>query len=136
MDVLTPQERHRCMSAIRGEDTAPEISLRKALYALGYRYRLHVASLSGKPDLVFAAKRKVIFVHGCFWHRHACKSGRSMPATRKRFWLAKLRNNAERDYRNVRTLRRLGWGVLVVWECQVVPSRIRKLLKKATAFLT
>lgn len=123
------------MSAIRGQNTAPEIRLRKALHALGYRYRLHVASLPGKPDLVFVAKKRIIFVHGCFWHRHSCKSGRSVPATRKRFWSAKLEDNAQRDRRNVRILRKLGWDVLVVWECQVVPNRIRNLLNRVIAFL-
>jgi DNA mismatch endonuclease (patch repair protein) len=135
MDVLSREERHRCMSAIRGQDTEPEIRLRKALHALGYRYRLHVASLPGKPDLVFVAKKKVVFVHGCFWHRHTCKSGRSVPATRKKFWSAKLQNNALRDRRNARILRKLGWTVLVVWECQLVPTRIRRLLSRVTAFL-
>jgi DNA mismatch endonuclease (patch repair protein) len=123
------------MSSIRGEDTTPEMLLRKALYALGYRYRLHDASLPGKPDLVFAARKKVIFVNGCFWHRHACRSGRSMPATRKRFWSAKLQANARRDRRNVRALHKLGWGVLVVWECQMVPKRIRGIFSRVIAFL-
>jgi DNA mismatch endonuclease (patch repair protein) len=135
MDVLTREERHRCMSAIRGQDTVPEIRLRKALHALGYRYRLHVASLPGKPDLVFVAKKKVIFVHGCFWHRHTCKSGRSTPSVRTNFWSTKLQNNTQRDRTNVRILRKLGWGVLVAWECQLRPTRIRNLLNRVIAFL-
>lgn len=135
MDVLTREERHRCMSAIRGRDTVPEIRLRKALHALGYRYRLHVASLPGKPDLVFVAKKKVIFVHGCFWHRHTCKSGRSMPSVRTNFWFTKLQDNAQRDRSNIRILRKLGWSVLVVWECHLVPTRIRRLLNRVATFL-
>lgn len=135
MDILTREERHRCMAAIRGEDTVPEIRLRKALHALGYRYRLHVGSLPGKPDLVFPGREKLIFVNGCFWHRHSCKSGRSAPSTRKSFWLAKLQNNVQRDRRNVKILRKLGWGILVVWECQLVPTRIRRLLNRVVAFL-
>ena len=135
MDVLTREERHRCMSAICGQDTAPEMRLRKALHALGYRYRLHPASLPGKPDLVFPGRRKLIFVNGCFWHRHNCKSGRSAPSTRKSFWSAKLQKNAQRDRKNVRILRKLGWGVLVVWECQLGPCRIRRMLNRVIAFL-
>ena len=118
MDVLTPEQRRRCMSAVRGRNTGPEKVVRKLVHALGYRYRLHCKSLPGQPDLVFSHRRKVIFVHGCFWHRHRCKRGRSTPVTRRRFWLEKFDNNKRRDARQGRKLRRLGWRVLVVWECQ------------------
>lgn len=135
MDVLTAEQRRRCMSAIRGKDTAPEISLRKALHALGYRYRLHDASLPGKPDLVFSGKRKVIFVHGCYWHRHHCKSGRSVPATRRSFWTEKLEQNRKRDRVHLRALRRLRWSVLVVWQCQLQRNRIGEVLTDIVDFL-
>jgi DNA mismatch endonuclease (patch repair protein) len=123
------------MSAVRGKDTAPELRLRKALHALGYRYRLHATTLPGKPDMVFPARRKLIFVHGCFWHRHDCKSGRSTPSVRRNFWLNKLQANVLRDRVNVRRLRELGWAVIVAWECQLAPKRFEKSLDRVRAYL-
>lgn len=117
-DVLTRAQRSRCMSLIRGKDTKPERIIRSMVSALGYRYRLHVKKLPGTPDLVFVSLRKVIFVHGCFWHRHSCRRA-ALPATRREWWAAKLAGNRRRDDRNVRKLRSLGWRVLVVWECQL-----------------
>ena len=119
MDVLTPEQRQRCMASISGKNTKPELIVRKLLYSLGYRYRLHSSSLPGKPDLVFPGKRKVIFIHGCFWHRHDCKKGNSMPSKNSDFWQKKLTNNASRDNRNISELKKLGWEVLVIWECQI-----------------
>ncbi len=118
-DVLTPSQRKYCMSRIRGKDTSPELGLRRLIHSLGYRYRLHVRGLPGSPDLVFPARRKVIFVHGCFWHRHQCRFGQVRPVTRRAFWDQKLRLNQERDRRTLRRLRCLGWRVLVFWECQI-----------------
>ncbi len=117
-DVLTPQQRSYCMSRIQGKDTKPEMMVRRVLHALGYRYRVHVRSLSGIPDVVLSGRKKIIFVHGCFWHRHNCRYGRVIPATRRRFWAKKLTENRIRDRRNRRELRADGWQVLVVWECQ------------------
>ena len=134
-DVLTAEQRSRCMAAVRGKDTKPEMRLRSELHAMGYRYRLHNASLPGKPDLVFAGRRAAIFVHGCFWHRHDCKAGRSLPATRVEFWVNKLSTNRERDRANVRHLRHLGWRVLIVWECQLKGRDATRLLRKVAAFL-
>jgi len=91
--------------------------VRRIVHRLGYRYRLHSKDLPGHPDLVFPARRKVIFVHGCFWHRHSCSSGKETPNSRADFWLPKLKKNRERDIETCRRLRRLGWDVLVVWEC-------------------
>ncbi len=119
MDVLTPEQRSRCMAAIRGKDTGPEMTVRRILTAMGYRYRLHDRALPGRPDLVFVSRRAVVFVHGCFWHRHACRTGRATPRTRGAFWCAKFESNRQRDRRNVRALRRQGWRALVVWECQL-----------------
>lgn len=119
MDVLTPEQRHRCMASISGKNTKPELIVRKLLYSLGYRYRLHYANLPGKPDLVFPGKRKTIFIHGCFWHRHDCKKGNSMPSKNSEFWRKKLADNASRDNRNISELKKLGWEVLVIWECQI-----------------
>jgi DNA mismatch endonuclease (patch repair protein) len=119
MDVLTPEQRQRCMASISGKDTKPELIIRKLLYSLGYRYRLHYSSLPGKPDLVFPGKRKVIFIHGCFWHRHDCSKGKSMPKNNSEFWQKKLFDNENRDSGNIRDLKKLGWDVFVIWTCEL-----------------
>ena len=108
------------MGRVRSRDTKPELLVRKVTHGLGYRYRLHSASVPGKPDLVFAGRRKVIFVHGCFWHRHPdphCKLAR-LPKSRHDFWIPKLEGNRARDEQVVRELKAQGWGVLELWECQ------------------
>lgn len=107
------------MAAIRGRDTKPELILRRLLHSLGYRYRLHVRTLPGKPDMVFSARRKVIFVHGCFWHLHADGCGARLPKSRLEYWKPKLERNRARDAKHRRTLRRQGWDVLTVWECEL-----------------
>ncbi|MGO9613053.1 MAG: very short patch repair endonuclease [Dissulfurispiraceae bacterium] len=116
VDRLTPEQRHRCMSRIRAKNTGPEIIVRKIVYGLGYRFRIHRKDLPGKPDLVFPRLRKVIFVHGCFWHMHNCTD---LPKTNAEFWVKKLRRNVERDKKNRTDLRKLDWKVLVIWECQM-----------------
>lgn len=116
-DVHTPEQRSFNMSRIRGGDTQPELRVRRILHAMGLRYRLHGKKLPGKPDLVFAGARAVLFVHGCFWHMHRCKYGKPAPATNRSFWAEKRRGNAERDRRNRRALRAAGWKVFEVWEC-------------------
>lgn len=118
MDTLTPAQRSERMSRIRGKDSRPEMIVRRLAHALGYRYRLHQGSLPGKPDLVFARKRKVIFVHGCFWHRHDCKLGR-IPKSKLDFWIPKLEKNKLRDAANREALTALGWECLTIWECEV-----------------
>jgi DNA mismatch endonuclease (patch repair protein) len=132
MDTLTPRQRSERMSLVRSKDTGPELAVRRLVHRLGYRYRKHGSGLPGRPDLVFAGRRKVIFVHGCFWHRHACALGR-MPKSRLKFWRAKLDGNRERDIRVARALRREGWQLLVIWECHVrdtrsVARRVREFL--------
>ena len=116
-DVLTAAQRSYNMSRIRGSDTAPEMRVRRFLHAMGFRYRLHGKELPGKPDLVFAGARAVLFVHGCFWHMHRCKYGKPVPATNMDFWARKRRSNVERDKRNRAALRAEGWRVFEVWEC-------------------
>ena len=116
-DVLTTEQRKYCMSCIRGKDTKPEMMVRRLVHRLGYRFRLHQRNLPGCPDIVLARHRKVIFVHGCFWHMHRCKYGQVTPKTNKKFWKNKRTGNVERFRKNVRSIRRLGWRVLVVWEC-------------------
>jgi DNA mismatch endonuclease (patch repair protein) len=115
-------DRSENMRAIRGKDTKPEMAVRSLVHGLGYRFRLHRADLPGKPDLAFPARRKVIFVHGCFWHSHACKSG-LIPNSNREFWLPKLRRNKERDARNLDALAQQGWKVLVIWECELKDRR-------------
>lgn len=115
-DVLTPAQRSHNMSRIRGKDTKPELLLRRGLHAAGFRFRLHRKDLPGCPDLVFPSRRAVIFVHGCFWHGHACPMCK-MPATRPEFWRAKIEANHARDLRSVTALQSAGWRVLIIWEC-------------------
>ena len=107
------------MSAIRGRDTRPELILRSSIHALGLRYRLHDGALPGKPDLVFPRYRAVIFVHGCFWHRHGCAASK-VPSTRTAFWVQKLEANRLRDARSREALSDKGWRVGVVWECSLL----------------
>jgi len=106
------------MSHIRSTDTKPEWVVRRTVHALGFRYRLHVKNLPGKPDLVLPRHRKIIFVHGCFWHDHGCRSGGHLPATRTAFWREKLARNRAHDQEVLRQLWQAGWRVLVVWECE------------------
>lgn len=118
MDVLTKKQRSYCMSQIRKTDTAPEIAVRKIIHGFGYRYRLYKKNLPGCPDIVLSKYRKIIFVNGCWWHRHNCKLGRRTPNSRLNYWLPKLLANKERYKRNLRKLRNQDWKVLTVWECQ------------------
>lgn len=118
MDVHTPQQRSRNMSAIKGKNTKPELRVRSALHAMGYRFRLHRKDLPGKPDIVLAKHRLALFVHGCFWHCHDCRWGRVVPATRPEFWAAKRGGNVERDTVKQEALRAQGWTVATIWECQ------------------
>ncbi len=131
-DPLSPAERSALMSRIRGKNTKPELAVRQLVFSLAYRYRLHQANLPGKPDLVFLGRRKVIFVHGCFWHQHYCKRY-SMPKSRVRFWKTKLEENKARDRRNLSSLRVSGWRSLVVWECQL--RDLDKLTVRIVRFL-
>ena len=133
VDVLTQQQRSLNMSRIRSRDTKPEIVVRSIVHAMGYRYSLHKTDLPGKPDLVLVRHRKIIDVHGCFFHMHACRYGRVMPATNSDFWLSKRLSNVERDKRNLRWLRKAGWKVMIVWECETrdttaLSKRIEKFL--------
>ncbi|MCL4743785.1 MAG: DNA mismatch endonuclease Vsr [Burkholderiaceae bacterium] len=118
MDRLTPERRSENMRRIRGTDSGPELTVRRALFRMGYRYRLHMKGLPGKPDVVFPSRRKVIFVHGCFWHRHpGCKYA-YMPKSRVEFWATKFAQNVARDARAHAQLAGSGWRCLVVWECE------------------
>ena len=118
MDKLSEDRRSENMRRIQSKNTAPELALRSLVYSLGYRFRLHRKDLPGKPDLVFPGRRKVIFLHGCFWHQHKeCREGR-MPGTRREYWAPKLARNVERDSASQMALESLGWSVYTVWECE------------------
>lgn len=114
--------RSEIMSRICGRDTGPELAVRRLAFAAGYRFRLHQRNLPGTPDLVFFGRRKVIFVHGCFWHSHNCRRGESTPKTNAHFWASKRSKNIERDKASMAGLRRLGWRTLVIWECELKES--------------
>ncbi|WP_072432898.1 MULTISPECIES: very short patch repair endonuclease [Azotobacter] len=118
MDILAPDQRSRLMSRIRGKDTKPEVSVRRAAHALGFRFRLHRRDLPGSPDLVFPSRRKVIFVHGCYWHRHPGCRYAYTPKSNVAFWQSKFAANVTRDRLAISTLESLGWSVLVIWECK------------------
>ena len=123
------------MSCVRSTDTTPERVVRTLVHRLGYRFRLHRRDLPGCPDLVLPAHRTVIFVHGCFWHQHRCRRGRRAPQTNRAYWEAKLARNKRRDRRVRDQLRRLGWRVLIVWECETRPDRLAALAARLAARL-
>lgn len=136
MDTLTPAERSERMSRVRATGSKLEMTVRRLIHGLGYRYRLHDRQLPGTPDLVFRSRRKVIFVHGCFWHRHpdpACRLAR-LPKSRQEFWLPKLDANRARDVQNQRRLAELGWKSLAIWECEI--GDLASLSNKIRTFLS
>lgn len=125
-------DRSTNMRAIRSKDMKPELAVRKLVHGMGYRYRLHRHDLPGRPDMVFPSRRKVIFVHGCFWHSHSCKTAH-VPKTNQGYWGPKLERNRIRDARNIEALTEKGWRSLVVWECEICNETA--LAKRVTAFL-
>ena len=132
-DVLTKKQRSFNMSRIRGKDTKPEMIVRSMVHRMGFRFRLHGKGLPGKPDLVLPRHEKIIFIHGCYWHMHRCRFGRVVPKTNTEFWQTKRQGNVDRDRRNLRSLRRAGWQVLVIWECWTRDEQ--KTREKLEAFL-
>lgn len=128
------RDSHR-LRGVRGRHTRPELAVRQLVHSLGYRYRLHHSGLPGQPDLVFPRRRKVILVHGCFWHRHACSRGRSTPLANKNLWLLKFEATRKRDRRVISELRALGWDVLVIWECQIGMNKGSFLVERVRGFL-
>src|SRR6185437_1964919 len=131
MDNLTRAQRSAAMARVRSRDTKPELVVRRLVHALGYRYRLYRAGLPGKPDLVLPRQKKAIFVHGCFWHGHDCGAGTNRPRSNLAYWRTKLLKNRRRDATNCRALKRLGWRVLVLWECQLGnPERLRSRIER------
>lgn len=131
MDFLDPEARSHRMSLIRGRDTKPEMVVRSYLHRRGLRYRLHDPTLPGKPDLVFRSRGVVVFVHGCFWHGHGCRMGK-LPQSRTDYWWPKIARNKQRDRTNAQRLRRLGWRVLTIRECQITQARLDRLYRAIT----
>lgn len=133
MDTLTPLERSERMRRVRSRDTKPEQRLRKLVWGLGYRYRKHRRDVPGNPDLAFIGRKRAIFLHGCFWHRHDCSSGRRSPKSCAAFWTEKFHRNVMRDAVVAKSLKRAGWKALVVWECElhsppVIEQKIKRFL--------
>lgn len=133
MDVFTPEQRSAVMAKIQAKNSKPEMIVRRMVHGLGYRYRLHRSDLPGTPDLVFPRLKKVIFVHGCFWHQHDGCHYAYKPKSNSSFWKRKFSENTTRDERAIRELRALGWDILVVWECRT--RETAKLLRELNSFL-
>ena len=133
MDKLSPSQRHLCMSHIHSRDTKPELLVRRWLWSHGYRYRLNVKGVPGKPDIVMRPYHTAIFVNGCFWHGHkgCCK----IPKSNTEFWVNKIRRNQERDKQNYQILKENGWHVIVIWECQLKPDRIKETMLRVETML-
>ena len=125
-DVYSPEKRSAVMRRVKARDTSPELKVRKALTALGARYRLHRADLPGKPDIVMAGRKLAIFVHGCFWHGHDCARGARVPKQNRDYWLGKVGRNRRRDIVNREALERLGWRVETIWECDLKDAEALK----------
>lgn len=134
-DHLTPVQRHLCMSHIQSRDTKPELRVRHWLWSHGYRYRLNVKGVPGKPDIVMRRYRTAIFVNGCFWHGHEECEKFKMPKTNVEFWEAKIRRNRERDSQNYRILEENGWQVLVLWECELTKKSLEATMQKVEVML-
>ncbi|MBT9368323.1 very short patch repair endonuclease [Rhizobium sp. CSW-27] len=132
VDTRSPDQRRRIMQSVKQKDTGPEIAVRKKLHSLGYRFRLHGRTLPGRPDLVFPSRKKVIFVHGCFWHGHECSKG-ALPKSRLEYWKPKIDANKTRDERNVNELKKAGWESLVLWQCEV--ARLDEAIDSIERFL-
>ncbi|MBO9529583.1 MAG: DNA mismatch endonuclease Vsr [Acinetobacter oleivorans] len=121
------------MRAVKSKNTAPEIVIRKLIHSQGYRYRLHDQTLHGNPDIVFRKKKKVIFIHGCFWHGHPCKRGSRIPASNQPYWIQKIEKNKTRDLLHAKLLQEAGWSILVIWECEL--KNLDEIKKEIKTFL-
>jgi DNA mismatch endonuclease (patch repair protein) len=136
VDTRSPEQRRRIMQSVAQRDTGPELAVRKMVHALGYRFRLHSKDLPGRPDIVLRRHRKAIFVHGCYWHGHACKKG-NLPKSKLDYWRPKIEGNKARDRRSLQALRALGWRALVVWQCEIrnpvqLGRRLHRFLESPT----
>ncbi|HEV3386146.1 MAG TPA: DNA mismatch endonuclease Vsr [Gemmata sp.] len=134
-DTMTPTERSERMSRVKNKNSKAELNVRSLVHLLGFRYRLHNPKLPGKPDIVLTRHRKIILIHGCYWHQHGVCRPLAIPQNNTEFWRSKFADNVERDKRNLRDLKKLGWKVLVVWECQtgdyrILERKLRRFLRK------
>lgn len=137
VDVVSSEIRSKMMAGIRNKDTQPELILRKGLHALGFRFKLHEAKLKGKPDLTFPKYKAVIFVNGCFWHKHDCYLFK-WPTSRKTFWKEKIEGNKKRDDANIKFLKEEGWRILIVWECALKGKKklpVKEVIQCAASWL-
>ena len=135
VDKFSKHKRSEIMSHIKSKNTKPEITVRKIVYSLGYRYRLHRKDLPGKPDLAFIKKKKVIFINGCFWHGHSgCKKS-ALPDTNYEFWNDKIKNNVNRDTLNYQRLKDMGWKYLIIWQCEIKKDKLENIKSKIIHFL-
>lgn len=135
VDKFSKHKRSEIMSHIKSKNTKPEITVRKIIYSLGYRYRLHRKDLPGKPDLAFIKKKKVIFINGCFWHGHSgCKKS-ALPDTNYEFWNKKIKNNVNRDTLNYKRLKDMGWKYLVIWQCEIKNDNLENIKSNIIHFL-
>jgi DNA mismatch endonuclease, patch repair protein len=134
MDIFSKTKRSWIMSRVHGKNTAPEVLIRSLLHRMGYRFRLDYKALPGRPDIVLPRFRKLIFVHGCFWHGHKNCHRATLPQTNIAFWTKKVKGNAERDLKNIRSLRRLGWKPLVIWQCEM--RNLEKLERRIVKFIS
>lgn len=134
-DIVAPEVRSRMMAGIRARDTKPELLVRRGLHAAGFRFRLHRGDLPGRPDIVLPKHRVVIFVHGCFWHRHEECANFRLPRTNSEFWQEKIGRNVDRDTASVKELRNRGWRVLVIWECETRRSPAEQLVQKIALWI-
>ena len=132
MDTVSPEQRSAIMARVKSHGTEPELKIRRLVWGLGYRYRLNDRRLPGRPDLLFPRLRKIIFVHGCFWHQHSCPAA-ARPSARSEYWNKKLERNMLRDRKNLHLLRKDGWSILVVWECQI--RKLDNLTSRIVRFL-
>ena len=126
MDIFDKSKRSQLMAKVKQKNTAPEIIVRKFLFSKGFRYRINVKSLSGTPDIVLSKYKTVIFVHGCFWHGHTCRAGH-LPSSNLDYWVTKIEKNIERDNRKINELEKLGWNVVVIWQCEIKALRNREI---------
>lgn len=133
MDTVSKRKRSEVMGQVKSKDTTPEMLVRRLVHRMGYRYRLHRKDLPGKPDLVFPGRKKVIFVHGCFWHRHQGCSNTRTPKSRTNFWETKFQQNVERDRRVCDELQAMGWDFMIIWECQTKDETL--IAEQVDAFL-
>ena len=127
---MTSPERSQIMRAVKGQDTGPEMLVRRLVHRLGYRFRLHRADMPGKPDLVFPGRKAVILVHGCFWHGHDCPRGARIPKANRAYWMAKIARNVARDAATRKRLRASGWRVLTLWECRLKGPKLSSQIKR------